>query len=76
LTPRLPVVTSQQLARVAERLGFHLDRQKGSHAVYCRDSDGARIVIPMHAGKSLKPKTLSGILDDMGISPDHLREIL
>lgn len=32
-------------------------------------------MIPVHAGKDVKPKTLSGILDDMGISPDELREL-
>jgi len=76
LTPRLPVVNAQQLARVARLLGFELDRQKGSHAVYYRDSDKARVVIPMHAGKALKPKTLAAILDDMGIKADELRSLL
>lgn len=76
MTPRMPVVTSRQLVRVAERLGFFLDRQKGSHAVYYRDSDGARVIIPLHAGRTIKPKTLSGILEDMGVTVDQLRELL
>jgi predicted RNA binding protein YcfA (HicA-like mRNA interferase family) len=33
-------------------------------------------VIPDHAGKTIKPKTLAAILDDMGISADELRELL
>ena len=76
MTAHRPVVTAQQLARIAHRLGFELDRQKGSHAIYYRGSDKARVVIPMHAGKALKLKTLAGILDDMGITADELRSLL
>lgn len=52
------------MVRVATRLGFVFDHQRGSHAVYYREKDRARIVIPMHAAKDLGPKTLAGILDD------------
>ena len=30
----------------------------------------------MHAGKIIKPKTLQGILTDMGLSVDELRDLL
>lgn len=76
MSPRLPVVEAKDLARVVRRLGFELDRQKGSHAVFRRDSDSARVVIPMHAGKSIRPKTLAGILEDLGITADELRKLL
>ena len=76
MTPRLPAVTPQQVARVAVGLGFHLDRQKGSHAIYYRHADGARLVIPMHAGGNLKPKTLVGIIQDMGLTVDEFRNRL
>jgi predicted RNA binding protein YcfA (HicA-like mRNA interferase family) len=33
LSPRLPAVEANDLVRVARKLGFILDRQKGSHAV-------------------------------------------
>jgi hypothetical protein len=33
---RLPAVTARELVAVAEKLGFVLDRQKGSHAVFIR----------------------------------------
>jgi predicted RNA binding protein YcfA (HicA-like mRNA interferase family) len=57
-------------------LGYVLDRTRGSHAVYYRQSDHARIVIPVHPGKTIKPKTPAAILDDMVISADDLRELL
>ncbi len=76
MTPKLPVVRAREVIRVAEKLGFVLDRQKGSHAVYLRAADGARVVIPIHAGRDLKPKTVAGIIDDMGLTVEQFREML
>ena len=76
MTSRLPAVSARQVVRVAERLGFVLDRQRGSHAMYYRERDRARVVIPVHAGKTIKPKTLAGIVDDMGISVDEFRKLV
>jgi predicted RNA binding protein YcfA (HicA-like mRNA interferase family) len=76
VSPRLPVVEAKDLARVARKLGFELDRHKGSHAVFRRATDRARVVIPMHAGRPLRPKTLAGIIDDMKITVEQLRELL
>jgi predicted RNA binding protein YcfA (HicA-like mRNA interferase family) len=76
MSPLLPQVKAKDLVRVARKLGFELDRQKGSHAIFYRSSDKARIVIPMHAGRDIKPKTLQGIIDDMQITPEQFKEFL
>ena len=76
MSPYLPQVRAKELVRIARRLGFQLDRQKGSHAVYYRASDKARVVIPVHAGEDIKPKTLHGIIEDMGITPEQFKELL
>lgn len=76
MSPKLPVVKAREVVRVATRLGFIFDHQKGSHAVYYREKDNARVVIPMRAGKDLRPKTLAGILDDMGVTPEEFRRLL
>ena len=70
------MVTGKDVARVARRLGFELRRQKGSHAIYVRTNDGARIVIPMHSGKELKRKTLLGIIEDIKLTLDEFRKML
>lgn len=62
--------------KVALKLGFRLDRQSGSHAVYYRESDRRRVVIPFHSGKDLKHKTLRGIVKDMGLTVEEFRELL
>lgn len=76
MSPKLPVVTAREVVRVAVKLGFVFDRQKGSHAVYYRASDKARIVIPVHPGRTIKPKTLAGILEDMGLSVEEFHNLL
>ncbi|MDD5309080.1 MAG: type II toxin-antitoxin system HicA family toxin [Deltaproteobacteria bacterium] len=76
MSQKLPVVTCRELVRVAERIGFALRRQKGSHAIYSRASDNLRVVIPMHPGRDIKLKTLVGIIEDMGLTPDTFRELL
>ena len=76
MSPFLPQVKAKDLVRVAKQLGFELDRQKGSHAVFYRLSDKARVVIPMHTGRDIKPKTLHGIIDDMRLTPEKFKELL
>ncbi len=70
-----PVLRPKDLARIVQRIGFVLDRQKGSHAVYLRTVDHRRVVIPMH-NRDLKPGTLHGLLRDIGISADELTDLL
>lgn len=76
MNPHIPYITGKEVERVARKAGFEFDRQKGSHAVYLRKSDRRRVVIPVHAGKTLKPKTLAGIVEDMGLTLDEFRALL
>ena len=76
MSPKLPAVTAKEVARVAQRLGFEFRRQTGSHAVYVRPGDHRRVVIPMHAGRDLKPKTLRDIIEDLGITVEELQRML
>jgi len=76
LSPKLPRIKARQLINVAKKIGFELDRQSGSHAIYYRQTDKRRIVVPIHSRKDLKPKTLLGIVKDMGLSVGEFRELL
>ena len=62
MSPKLPVLTGKDLAQIAQRLGFEFRRQRGSHAIYVRATDKARVIIPMHSGVAIKPKTLRSII--------------
>ena len=55
MSPKLPVATDKEVIKVARRLGFEFYRQaKGSHEIWVRHNDGSRIVVPRHAGKTIK----------------------
>jgi predicted RNA binding protein YcfA (HicA-like mRNA interferase family) len=73
---RLPQLKAKDIVWVASKLGFTFDRQSGSHAIYYRESDRRRVVVPVHPGKEIKRKTLFGIITDMGIQIEDLRESL
>lgn len=72
----LPSVSAREVIRVAKPLGFTFDRQKGSHAVYLRASDKRRLVIPVHKGRDIRPGTLRGLIDDMGVSAEEFVTML
>ncbi len=70
--PRLPRLSARETIRALERLGFIQIRQRGSHVVLQRAS--ATCTIPKH--RELKLGTLSGILDQAGVSVEELIEAL
>ena len=74
MTPKQPTATAKDVVRVAEKLGFDFRRQKGSHAIYVRKRDQARVVIPMHKG-DLKRKTLRGIILDLKITVEEFDQL-
>jgi predicted RNA binding protein YcfA (HicA-like mRNA interferase family) len=47
---KLPSASARDVIRVAKKLGFVLDHQKGSHAVYLWAIDRHRLVIAVHKG--------------------------
>jgi len=49
--------------------------KSGSHAIYVRPSDQARVVVPMHKGE-LKRKTLRAIIQDLKISVEEFTKLL
>ncbi len=76
MSKKLPTVTDREVIKVAKKLGFTFYRQaKGSHEVWRRVSDGRHTVIPRHAGKIIKRKTLKSIIDDFGITVEVFNEL-
>lgn len=65
----LPSIKAKDFIKVIENLGFYFDRQKGSHAIY-KNTNGLRVVVPIHQGKDIKPGTLMGMIQDIGIDKE------
>ena len=75
--PRLPRLTGNEVLRALRRAGWMLDRVRGSHHVLVHPSrPGVTVTVPVHAGENLKPKTLSAILDQAGLTVDEFVKLL
>jgi predicted RNA binding protein YcfA (HicA-like mRNA interferase family) len=73
---KLPRITGDEVVRALKRTGFIMDRQRGSHVILVHPQSRKRVVVPVHTGKIVKPGTLSGILDDAGLSTEELLSLL
>ena len=75
MSQKLPRVTSSQVIKALEKLGFSFSRQSGSHKIY-KNAQGKRVTVPSHKGKVLHPKVLKSILKDAELSSDEFRGFL
>jgi predicted RNA binding protein YcfA (HicA-like mRNA interferase family) len=70
-----PSVKAKEFIRVIEKLGFYFDRQKGSHVIY-KHIDGRRVVVSIHIGKDIKPGTLMGMIQDIGLDKETFFKLI
>ena len=73
--PRLPRPRSREVLAALKRAGFVVVRVRGSHHM-AQHADGRRTVVPVHAGETIRPGTLSAILDDTCLTVDELIDLL
>ena len=52
--PVYPKLTAKEAEKLLLQYGFVLNRQKGSHRIYCKNN--LRMIIPHHTGEILHPK--------------------
>lgn len=73
---KLPVVSGTEAVKAFQRLGFFVDRQRGSHAVLKKiTAHGERgCVIPMRREVALG--TLRSALKMAGVSPEEFKDAL
>jgi len=76
MSPKLPRVDCRQLIRALKRVGFEEQRQRGSHLHMRRASDGKRVTVPVHKGRTVPTGTLRAILRDADISIDEFQSLL
>ena len=70
--PKLPCVSGAEAVKALGKLGFVFLRQKGSHAILRRGSEGC--VVPMH--REINQGTLRGVLKQAGVSDQEFRDAL
>jgi len=71
---KLPTdISGPELVKVLQRVGFVVNRQRGSHIVLRRGDPYARVVVPDH--KQIRPGTLRQILTEAGLTVEQLLEL-
>ena len=55
-------ITGKKLCKILEENGWTLVRISGSHHVYTKEGEEARIVVPVHGNKEIKIGLLKAIL--------------
>jgi predicted RNA binding protein YcfA (HicA-like mRNA interferase family) len=77
VTGRLPVISGKHAIRALTRVGFVVDRITGSHHVVVLPGDPTRtVIVPVHAGRDLKPGTLRSIIRQAGLTLDEFVALL
>lgn len=72
MPPSLPHISGAEAVRALEKLGFVAVRQKGSHVILRRGSNGS--VVPLH--REIKIGTLSSVIKQAGITADEFIKAL
>jgi predicted RNA binding protein YcfA (HicA-like mRNA interferase family) len=74
--PKLPRISSREVIRTLESLGFEQIRQTGSHVVMKKKTEEGEIgcVVPVH--RELKVGTLSGILKQAQVTVEEFIDSL
>ena len=71
----LPVVSSRELVNALWKIGYALDRQRGSHLILRQQvATHRRLTIPDHS--EIAKGTLRAIIRQAGLTVDEFRELL
>ncbi len=74
--PKLPNITTREVIKVAKKLGYYKDRQKGSHATFRHQETGHSVTIPIHKGKTLDKGLLHSIIHDLELTDEEFLKLL
>lgn len=70
----MPGDNAKTFQRVAEKLGFSISRQKGSHQRWIH-KDGRATTIPIHPSTNIEPPLYYEIIKQMGITSEEFNQL-
>lgn len=76
MSQRLPRISAADLLRALRRDGWVEHHQVGSHVQLKHPLKPGRVTVARHSGVILKPKTLTTVLKQAGLTVDQLRQLL
>ena len=72
MSPKLPVISGNELIRVLQKFGYQIVRQKGSHVRLRNESQPQRLPVTVPLHREIARGTLKNILADASISVEQL----
>lgn len=73
---KLPQITSKELIRILNKIGFEVIRQHGSH-VFLKHKDGRTTVVPVHSGEKIDRGLLNKIIKkDINLTREEFERLL
>jgi len=73
---RLPVLKPGKVINGLKQIGFAKSRQTGSHLILINRIIKKIIVVPIHANKDIKRRTLRGIIKQSGLTVKDFLDLL
>ena len=71
---KLPRISSRECIKALLKIGFEIDRQKGSHVILYRDNAYAKVIVPEN--RELPSGTLRAIIKSIDLTVDEFIELL
>lgn len=68
----MKTLSGKEFARILEKRGWVLKRVHGSHHVYVKEGNPARITVPVHGSKTLKKGLLLHLMKVAGLGEEDL----
>lgn len=64
---KLRILSGREVCRILEQHGFQIVRQRGSHIIMQRHTDGGTVTVPVPDHAEIKIGTLQSIIRQSGI---------
>ena len=73
---KLPVLSGREIIRALRKAGFEISRQKGSHVIMIKFTEGKKriVVIPYH--REVDPGTLLSIIAQAGMKRETFLDLV
>jgi len=71
-----PALSSREVIRAFERVGFTVVREEGSHKVMERPGHRFKLSVPCHKGETVAPGTLRSLIRASGLTPEEFASLL
>jgi len=67
----IPAMSGREVIRTFEKLGWRVDRRRGSHVVMLKADEAGSLIVPEH--KEVRKGTLRSLIQDAGLTVDEFK---